>query len=49
MYDIILGNNWIEEVSHHIDRQRNILWLGQTDSGGRFKYLLDGLRRNKVG
>jgi hypothetical protein len=29
-YDIILGKNWMEEVSHHVDLQRNILWLEQT-------------------
>jgi hypothetical protein len=23
-YDIILGKNWMEEVSHHVDLQRNI-------------------------
>jgi hypothetical protein len=24
-YDIILGKNWMEEVGHHVDLQRNIL------------------------
>jgi hypothetical protein len=34
-YDIILGNSWMEEVNHHVDLQRNILWLGQMAPGGR--------------
>jgi hypothetical protein len=45
-YDIIIGKNCMEEVSHHVDLQQNILWLGQTAAGGRFKYFLNGLRRN---
>jgi hypothetical protein len=48
-YDIILVKNWMEEVSHHIDLQQNILWLGQTATGGRFRYCLDSLRRNERG
>ena len=28
-YDIILGKCWMEEVPHHVDLNRNILWLGQ--------------------
>jgi hypothetical protein len=26
-YDIILVKSWMEEVSHHMDLRRNILWL----------------------
>ena len=28
-YDIILGKNWMEEVPHHVNLKKNILWLGQ--------------------
>jgi hypothetical protein len=46
-FNIILGNNWMEEVSHHIDLQRNIIWLEHTASGGQFEYGLDGMERNE--
>jgi hypothetical protein len=39
----------MEEVGHHVDLQRNILWLGQTAPGGWFKHRLDGLARNEGG
>jgi hypothetical protein len=48
-YDIILGKNWMEEVSHHVDLQWNILWLGQTAPDGRFKHRLNSLARNEGG
>jgi hypothetical protein len=48
-HNIILGKNWMEEVGHHVNLQRNILWLGQTAPGGRFKHRLDGLARNEGG
>jgi hypothetical protein len=37
----------MKEVSHHVDLQWNILWLRQTASGGRFKYRLNGSKRNE--
>jgi hypothetical protein len=39
----------MEEVCNHVDLQRNILWLGQTASGVRFKYRLNGLKQNEGG
>ena len=33
-YDIILGKSWMEEVPHHVDLGKNILWLGQDTPGG---------------
>jgi hypothetical protein len=47
--NIILGKNWMEEVSHHVDLQWNIIWLGQTALGGRFKYRLDSFKWNTRG
>jgi hypothetical protein len=46
-YDSILGKNRMEEVSHHVELQWNIIWLGLTALGHRFKYCLDGLKRNE--
>ena len=42
-YDIILGKSWMEEVPHHVDLNRNILWLGQDLPDCKFKYHLAGL------
>ena len=44
-YDIILGKSWMEEVPHHVDLNRNILWLGQDLPDCKFKYRLAGLPR----
>jgi hypothetical protein len=41
MYYIILGKNWMEDVSHHDNQQQNIIWLAQTASSGRLKYYID--------
>ena len=39
--------NWTrgEEVSHRVDLNRDILWLGQNSPGSKFKYRLAGLSR----
>ena len=42
-YDIILGKSWMEEVPHHVDLNRNILWLEQNLLDCKFKYRLAGL------
>ena len=47
-YDIILGKSWMEEVPHHVDLNRNILWLGQDSPGSKFRYRLVGLPRDRA-
>ena len=42
-YDIILGKNWMEEVPHHVDLKKNVLWLGQSKPGGKYTHKLKGL------
>ena len=45
-YDLILGKNWMEEVPHHVDLQKNVLWLGQDTAGGKFRNRLAGLPKD---
>jgi hypothetical protein len=46
-YDIILGKDWMEEVPHHVNHKQRRLWLGGNGDGSRFKYSIDGLRKDE--
>jgi hypothetical protein len=48
-YDTILGKNWMEEASHLVNLQWNIIWLGQSVSGSRCKQRLRSLPQNEGG
>ena len=46
-YDIILGKDWMEEIPHHVNHRKNRLCLGGDGDGSRFKFTIDGLRKDE--
>ena len=48
-YDIVLGKEWLAEVEHEIDHQRNILKLGwQKENVGEWWVHIKGLRNEML-
>ena len=46
-YDLILGKNWMEEVPHHVNLKKNVLWLGKGKKKGRFPHRIKGLGKEE--
>jgi hypothetical protein len=37
----------MEEIPHHVNHKKNRLWLGGDGDGNRFKYRIDGLKKDE--